>query len=79
MGVGGIAVDGAGNAFLAGYISNFAGAPFPAKNAFQSVNAGGPFEVLPGGTAQGGVDLRAAPRAERKGQGQGQRRTGTRA
>ena len=38
MGVGGLAVDAAGNAFVAGYTSNFVGALFPAKNAFQSAN-----------------------------------------
>ncbi len=60
MGVGGVAVDAAGNAFVAGYTSSFAGAPFPAKNAFQSANAGGPFDsflmkLSPSG--QGASDL----------------------
>ncbi len=46
MGVGGLAVDAAGNAFLAGYTSSFVGAAFPAKNAFQAANAGGPFDAF---------------------------------
>ena len=46
MGVGGVAVDAAGNAFVAGYTSNFVGVLFPAKNAFQSANAGGPFDAF---------------------------------
>ena len=39
-GVGGIAVDAAGNAYIAGYTS-IAVNPFPAKNAIQSTFAGG--------------------------------------
>ena len=40
FGVGGVAVDGAGDAYIAGYTSNFVGFNFPAKNAFQSTYVG---------------------------------------
>jgi hypothetical protein len=44
MGVGGIAADGAGNAYIAGYTSSLVGAEFPVKNGFQSTYAGGSFD-----------------------------------
>jgi Beta-propeller repeat len=60
FGVGGIAVDGAGNVYLAGYTSNFVGFTFPAKNALQSTYVGGTLDgflmkISP--LAQGASDL----------------------
>jgi|HubBroStandDraft_6_1064221.scaffolds.fasta_scaffold00424_5 hypothetical protein len=70
VGVGGVAVDASGNAYLAGYTTD-PGTSFPAKNAFQTAYGGDPddsfvMKILPGGkntsdlifaTLLGGEDL----------------------
>jgi hypothetical protein len=57
--VGGVAVDAAGNAYLAGFTTD-PGATFPTKNAFQGTYAGDPddsflMKIFPGG--EGAEDL----------------------
>jgi hypothetical protein len=57
VGVGGVAVDGGGNAYIAGFTSN-PGASFLALNGFQSVYGGGPsdgflMKIRPSGTGAG--------------------------
>jgi hypothetical protein len=59
IGVGGIAIDASGNAYIAGFSSN-AQNGFPTKNAFQTVYGGDPsdaflMEIFPGG--QGAADV----------------------
>jgi hypothetical protein len=46
MGVGGVAVDASGSAYIAGFTSPFIGNAFPAKNAFQSTYAGGALDAF---------------------------------
>src|SRR5215472_8697485 len=59
VGVGGAAVDSAGNVYIAGFSSNAQGG-FPAKSAYQSAYGGGSsdaflMKILPGG--QGVADV----------------------
>ena len=46
MGVGGVAVDASGSAYIAGFTSPYMGNAFPAKNAFQSTYAGGALDAF---------------------------------
>ena len=59
VGIGGVAVDAAGNAYIAGFTSN-PGATFPTLNGYQTTYAGDPFDafvikIRPSGT--GASDL----------------------
>jgi hypothetical protein len=59
VGVGGVAIDASGNAYIAGFSSN-AQNGFPTKNAFQTAYAGDPsdaflMKIFPGG--QGAADV----------------------
>jgi hypothetical protein len=59
VGVGGVAIDASGNAYIAGFSSN-AQNGFPTKNAFQTAYGGDPsdaflMEIFPGG--QGAADV----------------------